>query len=45
MKRWDVAKLQGRKVDEEGAKADQGWFVDHVEEKVGESWNREGSVE
>ena len=36
VKRWDVAKLQGRSVDEEGTKTDQRRFLDYAEEKLGE---------
>ena len=44
MKRWDVAKLQGRNEDEEGAVTDLERFLDYVEEKLGELRDSECSV-
>ena len=45
MKGRDIVKLQDRSVDEEGARTDQGRFMDYVEEKLGWTWDTEFSIE
>ena len=45
VKRWDVAKLQGSTVNEEGQETTRGAYLRNVKEKLIEMWNDGSNVE